>query len=180
MVQIVDDALAPFAPEGKMPYVHTADAAIRSITATRRFNGGLMMVYGAIAILIGTFGIHGVTAAMVAQQTREIGIRVALGATPRLIRRQVLAHTATHVLAGLAIGLPVAWWLSRGLTAYLFQVTPSDPTVYPASPHSSASRASQQRSFPRTGPGEPIRSSRFAPDISWRRSIDFNLRRGFL
>ena len=70
------------------------------------------------------------TAAVVAQQTREIGVRVALGATPRRIGRSVLSRTGTHLMTGLAIGLPLAWWISRGLSSYLFQVTPADPAVY--------------------------------------------------
>jgi putative ABC transport system permease protein len=126
----VTDALAAFAPVGKSPYVHVADEAVRKITATRRFNGGLMSAFGCLAMLIGAAGIYGVTAAVVAQQTREIGVRVALGATPRLIRRSVLAGAGTDVLSGLAVGLPLAWWISRSFAAYLFQVTPADPSVY--------------------------------------------------
>ena len=130
MLPVVTDALAPFAPTGVRSYIHVADEAVRQITATRRFNGGLMSAFGCIAMLIGAAGVYGVTAAVVAQQTREIGVRVALGATPRLIRRSVLARTGTHVLFGLAVGLPLAWWISRGFAAYLFQVTPADPSVY--------------------------------------------------
>ncbi len=130
MLKVVTDALAPFAPVGNRPYVHVADEAVRKITATRRFNGGLMSAFGFIAMLIGAVGIYGVIAAVVAQQTREIGVRVALGATPGRIRRNVLVLAGTHVLAGLAVGLPLAWWFSRGLASYLFQVTPADPFVY--------------------------------------------------
>jgi len=130
MLPIVTDALAPFAPPGVRSYVYAADDATRRITATRRFNGGLMSVYGLIAMLIGAVGIYGVIAAVVLQQTREIGLRVALGATPVLIHRRVLALAATHVLVGLTIGLPLAWWISRGFAAYLFEVTPADPAVY--------------------------------------------------
>jgi putative ABC transport system permease protein len=129
-VATVTTALAPVAPHGKSAYVFPADEAVRKITATRRFNGGLMSVFGIIAMIIGAAGIYGVISAVVVQQTREIGVRVALGATPRRIQRSVLALAARHVLAGLAIGFPLAWWLSRGLTAYLFQVTPADPSVY--------------------------------------------------
>jgi len=130
MVPAVTDAIGALAPDGKSPYVFAADAAVRRLTATRRFNGGLMSVFGGLAILIGAAGIYGVTAAVVAQQTREIGVRVALGATPRRIGRSVLVRTGAHVLSGLAIGLPLAWWISRGFSAYLFEVTPADPSVY--------------------------------------------------
>jgi ABC-type antimicrobial peptide transport system permease subunit len=69
-------------------------------------------------------------ASVVAQQTKEIGVRVALGATPGDIRRGVLAMAIRHVLIGLAIGLPVAWWVSRGFGALFFQVQPTDASIY--------------------------------------------------
>jgi putative ABC transport system permease protein len=130
MVPVVTAALAPFAPEGKGPYVHTASEAVRRITATRRFNAGLMSVFGALAMLIGAAGIYGVIAAIVVQQTREIGVRVALGATAGRILRRTLTVAALYVISGLAVGLPIAWWISRGFQAYLFGVTPADPSVY--------------------------------------------------
>jgi putative ABC transport system permease protein len=131
MLAMVADALAPVAPPPENgPYIHLADDAVRTLTARRRFNAGLMSAFGCLAMLIGAAGIYGVTAAVVAQQTREIGVRVALGATPRLIRRSVLARTGTQLLSGLAVGLPLAWWISRSFAAYLFQVTPADPSVY--------------------------------------------------
>ena len=92
---VVTDVLAPLAPIAIGPYIHAADEAVQRITATRRFNAGLMSAFGLIAMLIGAAGIY--------------GVRVALGATPRLIRRTVLALTGRHMLAGLAI------WPAHGL-----------------------------------------------------------------
>jgi ABC-type antimicrobial peptide transport system permease subunit len=69
-------------------------------------------------------------AAFVAQQTREIGVRMALGATPSRIQRGVMALAWRHLLIGLGLGLPIAWWLSRGFASLLFQVTPADASVY--------------------------------------------------
>ena len=89
-----------------------------------------MTAFGVFSLLIGAAGVYAVMAATVSQQTREIGIRVALGATTSDIRRGVLATTARHVLIGLALGFPVAWWVSAGFGALFFQVRPSDPTVY--------------------------------------------------
>ena len=130
MVPLLRTALAPFAPPGKSEYVHVADEAVRSITAIRRFNGGLMSAFGALAMVIGAAGIYSVVAALVAQQRREIGVRVALGATPQRIYRGVLTLAGRHIALGLIIGLPLAWWISRGFAAHLFQVTPADPSVY--------------------------------------------------
>lgn len=131
MLSAVTDAIASFAPPAMLyPWVQAADDAVGRITAVRRFNGWLMSAFGLVAMLIGAAGIYGVIAAIVAQQTREIGVRVALGATPARIRRTVLRLAGAHVAAGLAIGLPAAWWFSRGFAAYLFQVTPADVSVY--------------------------------------------------
>jgi predicted permease len=130
MLPIVTEALAPLAPNGKRPYIHAVNDAEQKLTATRRFNAGLMGSFGCIAMLIGAAGIYGVITAIVAQQTREIGVRVALGATPGEISRRVLRLTAVHVSFGLGVGLPLAWWISRGFASYLFEVTPADPSVY--------------------------------------------------
>jgi hypothetical protein len=130
MVPIVNKALEPMAPDLNEPYVFVADEAVRRITATRRFNGGLMALFGLVGVLIGAAGVYAVMASFVAQQTREIGVRVALGATPARIQRGVLTTAWRHLFVGLALGLPIAWWLSRGLGALLFQVTPADVSVY--------------------------------------------------
>jgi putative ABC transport system permease protein len=124
MVAIVSEALKPVAPKTSRPFVFATDEALSHITASRRFNAGL------IGVLIAAAGVYAVMASFVAQQTREIGVRLALGATPARIQHGVLALAWRHVLAGLVIGLPLAWWLSRGFTALLFQVTPADPSVY--------------------------------------------------
>lgn len=130
VLPVLTKALEPVGPDLKEPFVFTADDAVRRITATRRFNAELMSVFGLAGILIGAAGVYAVMASFVAQQTREIGVRVALGATPARIQRGVLALAWRHLAAGLAVGVPVAWWLSRGFTALLFQVTPADASVY--------------------------------------------------
>ena len=80
--------------------------------------------------MIGAAGVYAVMAAFVVQQTREIGVRVALGATPQRIERGVLKLAIRHLAIGLVLGLPVAWWFSRGFSALFFQVTPADASVY--------------------------------------------------
>jgi predicted permease len=130
LVPVITKALEPFAPNQPEPYVFAADEAMRRLTMTRRFNAWLMSSFGLAGLLIGAAGIFAVMASMVAQQTREIGVRVALGATPAAIERAVLKTAARHVGLGLAIGLPAAWWCSRGFAALLFRVTPTDISVY--------------------------------------------------
>jgi predicted permease len=130
LVPIITKALEPFAPNQPEPYVFAADEAVRRITMTRRFNAWLMSSFGFAGLLIGAAGIFAVMASIVAQQTREIGVRIALGATPAAIERAVLTTAARHVGLGLAIGLPAAWWCSRGFATLLFRVTPTDISVY--------------------------------------------------
>lgn len=130
MVPVITEALAPFAPRQKMPYVFGTDEALSRITATRRFNTGLMSLFGLVGVLIGAAGVYAVMASFVVQQTREIGVRLALGATRERILTGVLSLAGRHLLMGFAIGVPAAWWLSRGFTALLFQVTPADVSIY--------------------------------------------------
>ena len=132
MVPLVNAVLKPIAPEipGDQPFVFLADDAGRRLTATRRFNAGLMSLFGLVGVLIGAAGVYAVMASFVAQQTREIGVRLALGATPARIQRGIFAQAWRHLLIGLAVGVPIAWWLSRGFTALLFQVSAADVSVY--------------------------------------------------
>ena len=132
MLPMVNHALKSLAPRTppSEPFVFLADDAVKRITATRRFNAGLMSAFGLVGVLIGAAGVYAVMASFVAQQTREIGVRLALGATPLRIQRAVLAQAWRHLVAGLAIGVPIAWWLSRGFTSLLFQVSGADVSVY--------------------------------------------------
>jgi predicted permease len=130
MVTPVTQALVPVAPGQKDPYVHSGEGAMRRITMMRRFNAGLMSLFGLVGVLIGAAGIYAVTSSVVSQQTREIGVRMALGATPAQVARQVFRSVLGHLGVGLALGLPIAWWLSRGFGSLLFGVTQADVSVY--------------------------------------------------
>lgn len=123
-------ALEPVSPAQKDPYIFAADEAVRRLTTTRRFLANLMSVFGVVGALIGVAGVYAVMGSFVAQQTREFGVRLALGATPGRIQRGVLRLTSRHLVAGLAIGLPFAWWISRGFEALLFQTTAADLSIY--------------------------------------------------
>jgi hypothetical protein len=115
IVPRLGEALGPAAPGQKDPYVHSGEGAMRLITMIRRFNASLMAIFGLVGVLIGAAGVYAVTSSVVSQQTREIGLRMALGATPQRVARQVLASALIQISIGLALGLPISWWLSRGL-----------------------------------------------------------------
>jgi predicted permease len=130
LVPAVEHALAPVAPSGDTSIVHAADDAVRVLTATRRFTAALMSLFALFAMLIGAAGIYGVMASIVAQRTREIGVRMALGATPRDISGGLLRQVTRYLACGLVVGLPAAWGLSRSFGALFFQVGPTDLSVY--------------------------------------------------
>lgn len=97
-----------------------------------RFNMMLVGLFAAIALLLSVTGIYGVVAYVVAQQSREIGIRMALGAAARQVTGQVLSRSGRLVAFGLALGLVGAFATSRFLTSMLVGVTPTDPVTFVA------------------------------------------------
>lgn len=100
----------------------------RSI-APVRFMVTLLLIMGGIALALATFGIYGVMAYMVARRTRELGIRMALGAEARILRRWIMGHGLRLAVFGLAVGLPIALGLMPLLRRALFNMRPADPIV---------------------------------------------------
>jgi putative ABC transport system permease protein len=96
----------------------------------RRFYAVLLAAFSIVALLLAAIGLYGVMAYTVAQRTREIGIRVALGALRRHILRLVLQEGAVLVLIGAAFGLLAAVASSRLLASLLYGVSPTDPQLY--------------------------------------------------
>lgn len=104
----------------------------RRLTADRRFNAGVMAIYGVLAIAIGALGIYGTMAFLVAQRVREIGVRMALGASPARVMRTVFSDAGWCVLIGLTAGLAAARAVSGLFTSLVFGVTATSPLVYAA------------------------------------------------
>jgi putative ABC transport system permease protein len=96
--------------------------AVRTAVPPERLTALLQAVVAA--------GIYGVMAFVVAQRTREIGVRMALGAEAGRVMRSVLSSASRHLLAGLVVGLAVAWLLSDVFAPLLFRTGPTDPVVY--------------------------------------------------
>jgi predicted permease len=110
--------------------IQVMDTLFRQLTADRRFNAGLIGAIGVLAFIIGIAGIYGVTASTVAQQTREIGIRMALGASATRVVRSVTWTTSRLLLIGTVLGLVGAWVLSDVLRSVVFGIQPTDVIVY--------------------------------------------------
>ncbi|MBM3789912.1 MAG: FtsX-like permease family protein [Acidobacteria bacterium] len=92
--------------------------------------GGLFAAFGVLALLLAGAGLYAVTATGVAQRTREVGIRIALGARAGNVLRMILRQGAVQIASGLVLGLGLAALVSQGLRAMLFGVTPWDTSVF--------------------------------------------------
>jgi predicted permease len=88
--------------------------------------GGL----GILGILLAAAGLYGVVSYMVNRRTRELGVRMALGARPRDVLTMILAHVLKLILVGLGVGIPTSLAMSRLMRGYLFGVAPTDPAAY--------------------------------------------------
>ena len=110
--------------------VRSYDDAIAWARAPRIFSLRLLGFFSAAAVLLAVLGLYAITAQAVASRTREIGIRMALGADRLRIARQVLGSSSRLVVAGIAIGIGLAAALAPMLTRLLYQVRPFDLTTY--------------------------------------------------
>jgi predicted permease len=97
---------------------------------SRRFNLILIGFFGITALLLASAGVFGVMAYSVSRRTREFGVRVALGATPRDVLRMVLGQGMRTILIGVAIGIAGSFALTRTVSSLLFGVTATDPVTF--------------------------------------------------
>jgi putative ABC transport system permease protein len=106
--------------------MRTMDDMLLDDGSLRRFDMSLFGAFAGLALLLAAIGVYGVMAYSVAQRTREIGIRMALGATRRDILRLVVGQGVNMALAGVAAGVAGAFGLTRLMAALLYQVSPTD------------------------------------------------------
>jgi len=112
----------------------TLDQVFSSSLDQRRFSLVVFGVFGVAALLLAAMGIYGVTAYVVTQRTREIGIRMALGAELADVLKMVLRYAMTLVVIGTIVGLAGAYAVTRVMSNLLFQVTPTDLLTFVAVP----------------------------------------------
>jgi ABC-type antimicrobial peptide transport system permease subunit len=112
------------------PTIKPAEEEMQIVLLPAKVGAGLLGVFGLLALLLAGVGIFGVASNNVAQHTREIGIRTALGARPRAIVSWVLRRAARNVLWGAGIGLVLAFGLGQLITSFLYGVSPADPLTF--------------------------------------------------
>ena len=110
--------------------VTTMPAHLAGVVVTERFSAVLMGALAALGLTLAIIGLYGVMAYSVSRQTGEMGLRVALGATPRQIFQMVVARGLRLVLIGLTLGLFAALTLTRFLSGALYRVNSSDPLTF--------------------------------------------------
>lgn len=110
--------------------VRMMEEVVAQSLTTRRFVLLLFGLFAGLALLLATVGIYGVLSASVSQRTRELGVRIALGATTRDIGRLIVGQGLRLVLSGIVIGVVSALALQRVIGKLLFGVSPTDPTTF--------------------------------------------------
>ena len=117
-------------PEQPIASIATMDSHVSAVMAEPRFRSIVLIVFSVMALVMAGVGIYGVLAYAVNERTRELGIRVALGASPRRIVRHMLATVVVSAVPGVVFGLAIAVSLSRLVSSFLFEVHPIDPLTY--------------------------------------------------
>jgi predicted permease len=119
-------------PELPILAVQTLEQVVTAETASRVVQLRVLGGFAAIAILLAAIGIHGLLAFTVASRTREIGVRIALGAKARDIMWMVMGRSTTLAIIGVSVGAVLAYAAGKSMQAILFGVNPGDPRVFSA------------------------------------------------
>jgi putative ABC transport system permease protein len=121
------EAVLSVDPDQPVARIRTIEEIADSLLAARRFNTILLTVFSVVALMLAAIGTYGVMAYSVTRRTREIGVRMALGARPIDVLRMVLGQGAALVAVAVALGLAGAGATNRLLSQQLFEISASDP-----------------------------------------------------
>ena len=130
MMPLVREALRTVDPDLPLLQPQTLETRIAQTVADRRLALMLLGAFAALALLLASLGVYSVMAHLVAFRTSEIGIRMALGATPGAVMRMVLGHSRRLTLVGIGLGVAGGYAMSRLMEQVLFDVDPADPLIY--------------------------------------------------
>jgi predicted permease len=130
MVPVVRSALAEVSRETPVTSIDTMSDLLSRSFAEERYRTFLIVLFGVLAAVLAAVGMYGVTARAVSRRTREVGIRMALGASARSVSGLIVAQTLVGVAAGVVLGVVAALVATRLLTPFLFGVSATDPLTY--------------------------------------------------
>jgi putative ABC transport system permease protein len=130
LAQELRAAVAELDPELAVTDVRTLDERIAASLGAPRFRSRLFLSFCLLALVLAAVGIYAVTASAVAERTREIGIRIALGAGKRTVVGEVVRRAMRPAVAGLAVGLLAALALTQTLQGLLYGLDPTDPATF--------------------------------------------------
>jgi putative ABC transport system permease protein len=130
LVPLVRKEVTALDPDLPIYFVYSMDEVLANATFFPNLFSVLFAIFGACALVLAAVGIYGVMAFSVERRTQEIGIRMALGSAQSGVLRLILAQGLRQLAIGLAVGLLLAFGLSRLLANILFQVQPGDPPTF--------------------------------------------------
>src|SRR5437763_12481610 len=130
MATAIRDAIWAVDRDQPISSVEPLENLIAAVNTGDRVVANLMVFFSALAMFLGTIGIYGVMAHLVSQRIHEIGIRMALGASPVQVLRMVIGSGLKLAVVGVAVGIVVALAATRSLTTLLYQVAPNDPLTF--------------------------------------------------
>jgi predicted permease len=119
-------------PDLPVPQLRAMREVLGGSIATPRFRAQVLGTFAALALGLAGIGSYAVAAYFVGERTREIGVRLALGAGAAGVRWLVVGHVLRLLALGLALGLPLVWWAARLVEGFLFALRPADPATLAA------------------------------------------------
>lgn len=125
----VRTAFAAIDPTIALTDIQTMSGLVSEATARRRFQTSLLTAFSAIAFILALVGLYGLMAYTVTRRTREVGIRIALGAQRSEVLRLILGKAARLIAIGLLTGLAASFAVAHILQSFLFGISPHDPTT---------------------------------------------------
>jgi putative ABC transport system permease protein len=130
LIPVVEDGLRAVNPGIMTANVETVSETIRRLAAPTRHQLQILALFAALTVVLAAVGLYGIVLYLVSRRTKEIGIRMALGAQRAEIAWMVVGQGIIPAVAGLGVGLGVSFAGSRLLVSLLYQVEPTDPVVY--------------------------------------------------
>jgi putative ABC transport system permease protein len=123
-------AVSEFDPGGVVYAVETMNEVLANSMAARRLSMILLAAFAGLALALSCIGLYGVLSYLAGERTREIGVRIALGADRRDIQRLILGQGVKMAFAGVAVGIFLALGLTHLMSSQLFGISPHDPLTF--------------------------------------------------